>query len=105
MKKTVRFDTRNVTTYEIPALDGRAIRSGELFYSRRDIEAFIALHYMEEMIGLLAFETEEAIQDQSLVSMIMGYGKAPSLPVSIVHKVKFEVADAAATTYGGLLPL
>lgn len=83
MKKTVRFDTNNVTTHEIPALDGRSIRSGELFYSRRDIESFIAVHYMEEMIGLLAFVTEESTQNHSLVSMLMGFGTSGVIPASI----------------------
>jgi hypothetical protein len=62
MKKTVRFDTTNITTHEIPALDGKSIRSGEPFYSRRDIESFIAVHYMEEMSGLLTLATDESTQ-------------------------------------------
>jgi hypothetical protein len=71
MSKTVRFDTDNIVVHEIPATDRHM--KHELFYSRRDIESFTALHYMEEMIGLLAFSSEVPKQDP-LVSLIMGFG-------------------------------
>jgi hypothetical protein len=61
MSNTVRFDTDNIVVHEIPVLD-RQMKQ-ELFYSaRREIDSFIALHYMEEMIGLLAFNSEVPMQ-------------------------------------------
>lgn len=67
----VRFNP-TVETREIPPVDLATKRA--MYYSKREIEKFIALHYMEEMISILAFAYEVPEKDPRL-SLHLGFDK------------------------------
>lgn len=71
--RNVRFDP-TVEIREIPPIDPATKRA--IYYSRRDIERFIAHHYMEEMIGILAFAYEVPQRDP-LLSLHLGFDQPP----------------------------
>lgn len=69
----VRFHS-TVEIREIPPIDPAMKRV--MYYSRRDIERFIAHHYMEEMISILAFAYEVPQRDP-LLSLHLGFDQPP----------------------------